>query len=153
MYKKNLALYPAAEDSMKSVFVVSCLCFLPLLELFVLLGALPYVFLQWELFRRAGSCLCITEGKKALKGACPRLELSQKLAGCLVLAGCSSSHLYHSLFLQGRPDPREVPKESWGIMQEPPFFCAGADKNLSLALPSDFWRQYFMQNHFLRRTV
>jgi len=41
-----------------------------------------------------------------------------------------SLHLYHNFFLQHRPDPREIPKESFsisGIMQESPSSCAGAD--------------------------
>lgn len=63
--------------SLKSVLVVSCVCFLPSLFLFCLEGGLPYFFLKLELFHRAGSCSCITEAKEALKDACPRLELCE----------------------------------------------------------------------------
>lgn len=153
MYKKNLALYLAAEDSVKSVFVVSCLWFLPLLEFFVLLGALPPFFLQWELFHGAGLCLCITEGKlwKVLVPgwSSPKNWLD---VWCLLAVApfiCTTASSCRVDLIPERCQRRPVS----GIMQEPPFFCGGADKNLSLALPPDFWRQYFMQNHFLMRTV
>lgn len=114
-------------------------------------GGLPSFFLQWELFHRAGSCLCITEAKEALKGAHPRLECFENwLDVWCVLAVAPFLSPLPQLLPAAQTESQRTAFRSLVLCRNLLLFVLGLIKiSHYLYLLS----QYLMQNHFLMRTV